>query len=241
MGTLTGPLYSHLLGNSSSGFTELILTGKRVKSSILRGKIQAITSSSTKKSYQGKNEPNAVYNRKGRNEKNQDQTVEAVSITTPSSQPQNYQCRPRRHFTRLNMTLAQALQDMLKAKLITLKDPPTNPDTTSLCYNPNARCAYHSDSPGHDTNDCWSLRNKIQDMIDVREIEFDPIETPNVITAPMPNHDKVINVVDDGSYIINVADLTSSLLFSRSICCKPVYFQVVLKVVIFVRSNPMVV
>ena len=113
------------------------------------------------------------------------------------------------------MTLAQALQGMLKANLITLRDPPTNPNTTSSRYNPNARCAYHSDSPGHDTNDCWSLKNKIQDMIEAGEIEFEPPETPNVITAPMPNHDKTVNVVDDNSHITNVADLASPLLIIK--------------------------
>ena len=37
-------------------------------------------------------------------------------------------------------------------------------------------------------------------MIDAKEIEFDPPETPNVIIVPMPNHDKginSINVVED--------------------------------------------
>ena len=31
---------------------------------------------------------------------------------------------------------------------------PEEPNTTSPYYNLNARCAYHSESPGHDTNDC---------------------------------------------------------------------------------------
>ena len=103
----------------------------------------------------------------------------------------------RRQFTKINMTLAQALQGMLKANLITLRDPPAKPNTTSPRYNPNARCAYHSDSPRHDTNNCWSLKNKIQDMIDAGEFELDPPETPNVITAPLPNHDKTVNAVED--------------------------------------------
>ncbi|XP_058747884.1 uncharacterized protein LOC131620735 [Vicia villosa] len=34
MGTLTGPFYSYLLGSSSAGFTDLILTGERVESGI---------------------------------------------------------------------------------------------------------------------------------------------------------------------------------------------------------------
>ena len=54
---------------------------------------------------------------------------------------------------------------------------------------------YHT---GHDTNDCWALKYKIQNMIDVKEIELDPPETPNVITTPMPNHNQdQINVVED--------------------------------------------
>ncbi|KAI5422655.1 uncharacterized protein LOC127076396 isoform X2 [Lathyrus oleraceus] len=211
--TLTGPFYRHLLGSSSSGFTELILTGERVESGIQSGKIQTATSASTKRSYQARNESNVVYSQRGRSKKNRDHTIGAVTIAAPPSQNfQHRQDRPRRKFTKINMTLAQALQGMLKAKLITLIDPPTNPNTTSPRYNPNARCAYHSDSPGHDTNDCWSLKNKIQDMIDAGEIEFDPPETPNVITAPMPNHDKTVNAVDDNSHISNVADLASPLL-----------------------------
>jgi hypothetical protein len=198
MGTLTGPFYSHLLGSSSSGFTELILTGERVESGIRSGKLQAATSTSSKKSYHGKNESNAVYGQKNHNKKNGDHAVGAVTIAAPPAQ--NFQQRPdrpRRQFTKLNMTLAQALQSMLKVNLITLRGPPANVNTASPRYNPNARCAYHSDSPGHDTNDCWLLKNKIQDMIDAGEIEFEPPETPNVITAPLPNHDKTVNAVED--------------------------------------------
>ena len=81
------------------------------------------------------------------------------------------------------MTLSQILPQLLKTNLVTLKAAPKNPSTTSLLYNPNARCAYHSDSPGHDTNNCWALKNKVQDLIDAKEIEFEVPENPNVITA----------------------------------------------------------
>ena len=61
----------------------------------------------------------------------------------------------------------------------------------------NARCAYHSDSPGHDTNNCWALKNKVQDLIDAKEIEFEAPEKPSVITAPMPKHDAGVNAIED--------------------------------------------
>ena len=69
-------------------------------------------------------------------------------------------------------------------------------NTTSPKYNPNARCAYHSDSPGHSIDDCWALRNKVQDLIDAKEVQFEAPEKPNMVTTPMPNHG-VIAIGDD--------------------------------------------
>ena len=42
MGTLSGPFFNFLIGSSSSGFTELILTGERVKSGIKSRKIDGL-------------------------------------------------------------------------------------------------------------------------------------------------------------------------------------------------------
>src|SRR4051812_28886255 len=196
MSTLTGPFYSHLLGSSSSGFTDLILTGERVENGIRSGKIQVSSSSgTTKKHSNGSLDSNAVYRQKRINHV---QSIRAVlsSIPTPQQGRQDKQVTPRHQFTKINMSLAQALQHLLNLKLITLRDPPKNPNTSAPSYKPNARCAYHSNSPGHDTENCWPLKNKIQDMIDAGEIEFDSPATPNVITAPMPNHNKITNTVD---------------------------------------------
>ena len=90
------------------------------------------------------------------------------------------------------MSLAQALQQMLKAGLIALRAPLRNPNTSAPTYHPNERCAYHSESSGHDTNNCWALKNKVQDMIDAKEIQFEAPETPNIITAPLPNHRRLL-------------------------------------------------
>ncbi|XP_058758597.1 uncharacterized protein LOC131631842 [Vicia villosa] len=223
MGTLTGPFYSHLLGSSSSGFTDLILTGERVESGIQSGKIQVGSSSgTTKRPISGRNEVNTVHSQKGRNKSDHHQSVGAVLISTSApqqDQPPKYTRRsdaPRRNFTKINMPISQALQHLLKVNLITLRDPPKNVNTSSPSYRPDATCAYHSNSPGHDADHCWALKNKIQDMIDAGEIEFDPPEIPNVITAPMPKHDKAINVVDDASHVADVMNLTTSLLVIKA-------------------------
>ena len=110
------------------------------------------------------------------------------------------------------MTMSQVLPHLLKTNLETLKETPKNLNTASPRYNPNARCAYHSESPGHDTNDCWALKNKVQDLINAKEIEFDPPEMPNVITAPMPTHGQGINAIDDDHFVSSVDDLVTPLL-----------------------------
>ena len=46
LGTLSGPFFNNLIGSSSTGFTELILTGERVEAGIRSGKIQKDASTS---------------------------------------------------------------------------------------------------------------------------------------------------------------------------------------------------
>ena len=52
--------------------------------------------------------------------------------------------RPVIQFTRINVTLSQVLPHLLRSNLVTLKEAPKNPNTTSPHYHPNAHCAYHS-------------------------------------------------------------------------------------------------
>ena len=118
------------------------------------------------------------------------------------------------------MSLSQALQHLLKANLVTLHDPPSNPNISSPKYNPNAKCVYHSNSPGHEMDQCWALKNKIQDLIDNKTIEFDPTTTPNVITALMLNHGKGVNAIDDTIFISSIEDLTTPLTTVKDICLR---------------------
>ena len=70
-------------------------------------------------------------------------------------QPENQerQSKPKRKFTNINIPLSQALQHLMRMNLITPIRPHPNLKTFSASYNPDARCDYHSDSPGYDTND----------------------------------------------------------------------------------------
>ena len=108
-------------------------------------------------------------------------TLQIATTSQAQHQPHQHQQGNRRkrntsgrHFSETGIPSSLILRRLLAVKLIALKDPPKTLNINSLKYNPDERCAYHSDSPGHDTDDCWSLRNKIQDLIDGRVLEFMP-------------------------------------------------------------------
>ena len=89
LGTLSGPFFNHLIGSSSTGFTELILTGERVEARIRSSKIQKdVSSSSVKQSFAGKKEANAIYSPRGQNRVEHRQTVSVVMIPRPAVAPQ---------------------------------------------------------------------------------------------------------------------------------------------------------
>ena len=81
MSTLSSPFFNLLVGCSSSGFTELILTGERVESNIKSGKIfvaSTSTSNPVKKPFAAKKEINVVYRISSRTKKNDHPSVNVV-------------------------------------------------------------------------------------------------------------------------------------------------------------------
>src|SRR4051812_20610832 len=60
MSTLQGSYYDKMAGCTSSGFSDMVVIGERIEDGIKNGKIQGAPSGSyhTKKSYDGKREPN---------------------------------------------------------------------------------------------------------------------------------------------------------------------------------------
>ncbi|PKI73139.1 hypothetical protein CRG98_006481 [Punica granatum] len=49
-------------------------------------------------------------------------------------------------------------------------------------------CEYHQGAPGHNTDNCWKLREKIEAMIDDKQLTFNAVKPPNVQANPLPDH-----------------------------------------------------
>lgn len=54
-------------------------------------------------------------------------------------------------------------------------------------YNPNVLCTYHVGHIGNSIEDCWPLKNKIQELINQKVLYFSE-EKPNIKTNALPNH-----------------------------------------------------
>ncbi|XP_058726079.1 uncharacterized protein LOC131597396 [Vicia villosa] len=111
------------------------------------------------------------------------------------------------------MTYAQVLPylDLNLVQLRTLATPAKLPAS----WDANARCEFHSGSPGHNIENCKALKHKVQDLLDSKAIEFTPTQGPNVVQNPMPPHGthaaNAIEVVEDAHLVKDVIELGSLL------------------------------
>ena len=55
-------------------------------------------------------------------------------------------------------------------------------------YNENVHCDYHSGNRGHSTENCTSLKRKVQDLINKRELTFEDEDITDVNKNPLSNH-----------------------------------------------------
>ena len=77
---------------------------------------------------------------------------------------------------------------LLERKLVTplflrpRKGPPP------LGFGPSKKCEHHFGAKGHTLEECFQLKDHVQDLIDNKLIQFDNAATLNIITNPLPPH-----------------------------------------------------
>lgn len=122
------------------------------------------------------------------------------------------------------MTYSQLLQHLLKLHLISLRDMSAPPERLPASYDVNARCEYHSGGVGHNTERCFALKNKVQDLIESKAIQFTPNNTPNVTQNPMPPHTKSgvnsIEKAEDSDIVKDVNSVIIPLTFVKAYLVK---------------------
>ncbi|KAH0728174.1 hypothetical protein KY284_004039 [Solanum tuberosum] len=103
----------------------------------------------------------------------------------------------KENFTPIGESYTSLLRKLVQLRLV----KPVNP----YFVNPNARgfdptviCEYHANTPGHSTENYWTLKRVIEKLIEDKVIEIRNEEAPNVTNNPLPAHNKehVVGMVD---------------------------------------------
>ncbi|PKI40925.1 hypothetical protein CRG98_038690 [Punica granatum] len=88
---------------------------------------------------------------------------------------QPWQCK---QFTPLLAALSHRYRQLLAGNKIRPIAP--NPDFDPTIQDQSRRCEYHQGALGHTTDNCWKLRERIQQMIDDKQVTLNAVRPPNV-------------------------------------------------------------
>ena len=95
--------------------------------------------------------------------------------------------RKRREFTPIGMTYDAAYDRLHAQGLITPIGPIREPEPKdrSPNWDPNAYCKFHQ-GQGHSTESCWTLKNRIQDLIETSKLPLPPAgKKPSINMSPL--------------------------------------------------------
>lgn len=174
MSTLQGLYYEKLVGNTSSGFSDLVIIGERIENGLRSGKIQGastnsfnsinLTSDFTNKE-EGETSVFAI----------QQQTQQPWVIPQQQVQQHPYvprQKRPRKVHDPIPMSHSQLLSHLLQNFLVELRHLGIPHFPYPPRYNPNAHYEFHSGVPGHTFEGCDAFKGKVRDLVDSGIITF---------------------------------------------------------------------
>ncbi|XP_075084773.1 uncharacterized protein LOC142168020 [Nicotiana tabacum] len=96
---------------------------------------------------------------------------------------------PKKEFTPIGESYTSLFRKLMQLKLIGPIMPHyVNPNSKG--FDSNARCEYHSNTQGHSTENCWTLKKAIENLIEAKAIVVTNNEdTPNITNNPLPTHD----------------------------------------------------
>ncbi|XP_050908475.1 uncharacterized protein LOC127122128 [Lathyrus oleraceus] len=242
--TLKDPLFDRLVSSAASDFAHLVTIGDCIEKGLRDGKIPgAVTASSAPKKYSGgfpkkrEGETNAISrNYKGKQQASFGQAAAVVPIPyqQPIQQQQMYQPQdhqhhhqqntappiqfkprpPRRQLDPLPVPYSHIFPYLQKEGLLTLRELKPTVFPYPPGYDANAHCEFHMGAPGHTLENCFEFQNRVQDLIEAKDVSF-TLRRPNVNTNPMPTHkDASVSAIeesDEGKLICKVEEIQTPI------------------------------
>jgi hypothetical protein len=109
--------------------------------------------------------------------------------TPPSPAPQSVtsqnQAQGVSQFNPIPIKYATLLPILLKKRLVQTRLPPRVPNPLPSWYRVDHTCIFHQGAPGHDTEQCYALRDEVQKLIKDESWSF---EDPDIKVLLQPHH-----------------------------------------------------
>ncbi|XP_050895784.1 uncharacterized protein LOC127102458 [Lathyrus oleraceus] len=208
-----GLYFEKMIGSSSSNFAYIATIGERIENGVKSGKNTGTVSQSAvnkkpqgifKKKKEGEyQQPPFQYQPQNHNQQpaptQPAQTQQNAYDNRGQGQGQNYRNNygKRPQIDKILVPYAQLVPYLIHVGDLVPKEIPQAIPPYHPKHYPNASCAYHTGYIGHSTKDCWSLKNKIQELMNQKILSFSE-EKPNVKTNALPNHNgSAVNAVID--------------------------------------------
>ena len=87
--------------------------------------------------------------------------------------------RDKKRLDPIPVTYTELLLKLLAKQLVALSCVLPLKPPFPKSYNPNVHCDYHSGNPGHSTEDCLSLKQQVQTLIEAGKINFKSSNQPS--------------------------------------------------------------
>ncbi|XP_017613587.1 uncharacterized protein LOC108458693 [Gossypium arboreum] len=187
--TLKAPFITHMIGNTTKNFVDIVMAGEMIENAIRDGKIEGETA---KRSTSRRNEVNNAsnYNLKSAT------IIQPRAVTVGQQGPQRNESGMRQNsekiqFTPIPVTYKELYQKLFDAHVVApFYLEPMQPPYPKW-YDANVQCEYHAGITGHFIENCTTFKKLDKKFTKMGVIKFD---TEN----PLPNHsDQGVNVIGE--------------------------------------------
>ncbi|XP_016733854.2 uncharacterized protein [Gossypium hirsutum] len=210
--TLKAHFITHMLGNATKSFADIVMSGEMIENAIRSGKIEV--RENTRRSAPKKRE-NEVGNVSSGYVKlatvNQSRAIVTGQQVSPRREPNMRQNTEKFQFTPIPVTYKELYKSLFDAHVVApFHLEPLQPPYPKW-YDANAQCEYHAGIRDTDRN-CTSFKRCVERLIKAGVLKFD--DTPGT-GNPLPSHtDKGVNAIIENvgrKVKLNIAEVRTPL------------------------------
>ena len=119
-----------------------------------------------------------------------------AQTTDPQQQPRTPANRSRQYLDPLPVSQADVFKQLLAEGLVApIPTAPWKPPYPAW-YNHDAHCEYHGGAAGHPTENCYALRQKIYELVNMGKIKLNPVEAETALNTDTRGANEVTHGVN---------------------------------------------